>query len=120
MTPRPGSGRTTILALVAIVTTILVVIVVSGWPFNPVPPHGLETGQLPSPGVTPASTTPRSPEPTTLVEFQLVDAGASTRLTVTESGFDRIPAARRDEARRMNEGGWAAQVENIKRYVEGD
>jgi hypothetical protein len=35
-----------------------------------------------------------------------------------ESGFDRIPAARRAEAFRMNDGGWTAQVQNIARHVE--
>lgn len=60
-----------------------------------------------------------SAEPTTLVEIQIEDAPGGTRLTVVESGFDNIPAARRDEAFRMNGEGWAAQVENIKRHVAG-
>ena len=60
-----------------------------------------------------------SKEPTTLVEFRLDDAAGGTRLTVVESGFDQLPAERRDLAFRMNEGGWAAQVENIDRYVIG-
>jgi uncharacterized protein YndB with AHSA1/START domain len=60
-----------------------------------------------------------SKEPTTLVEFRLADVPEGTRLTVVESGFDRIPASRRDEAFRMNSGGWAAQVENIRRHVAG-
>jgi uncharacterized protein YndB with AHSA1/START domain len=59
-----------------------------------------------------------SNEPMTLVEFRLEPAPEGTRLTVTESGFDRIPAQRRDEAYRMNDGGWKGQVENIRRYVE--
>jgi uncharacterized protein YndB with AHSA1/START domain len=59
-----------------------------------------------------------SAEPTTLVEFRLEDApGGGTKLTVVESGFDRIPAHRRDEAFRMNEGGWAEQIENVARHV---
>ena len=58
-----------------------------------------------------------STEPTTLVEFRLEPAGPNTVLTVVESGFDRIPAGRRAEAYRMNEGGWTAQVRNIERYV---
>jgi uncharacterized protein YndB with AHSA1/START domain len=59
-----------------------------------------------------------SAEPTTLVEFRLEEAeGGGTRLTVVESGFERLPAARRDEAFRMNEGGWAAQLGNIERHV---
>jgi len=60
-----------------------------------------------------------SAEPATLVEFRLEDASGGTRLTVVESGFDRIPAGRRDEAFRMNAGGWAAQMENIQRHVAG-
>jgi uncharacterized protein YndB with AHSA1/START domain len=56
-------------------------------------------------------------EPMTLVEFTLEDAGTHTRLTIVESGFDKIPLARRAEAFRMNDGGWTEQVENIHRYV---
>lgn len=60
-----------------------------------------------------------SKEPTTLVEFRLDEAPGGTKLTVTESGFDQIPAARRQEAFRMNDGGWTQQVVNIERYVTG-
>ena len=60
-----------------------------------------------------------SKEPTTLVEFRLAEVPEGTRLTVVESGFDRIPAARRAEAFRLNSGGWTAQVENIRRHVSG-
>jgi uncharacterized protein YndB with AHSA1/START domain len=60
-----------------------------------------------------------SKEPSTLVEFRLDDAAEGTRLTVVESGFDKLPAARRDLAFRMNEGGWAAQIKNVERYVTG-
>jgi uncharacterized protein YndB with AHSA1/START domain len=58
-----------------------------------------------------------SGEPTTLVEFRLEEVEGGTRLTVVESGFDRIPEARRALAFRMNEGGWAAQIKNIERHV---
>jgi uncharacterized protein YndB with AHSA1/START domain len=60
-----------------------------------------------------------SKEQPTLVEFVLTPEGAGTRLTVTESGFDKLPAHRRDEAFRMNERGWAAQMDNIKAHVDG-
>ena len=61
-----------------------------------------------------------SHEATTLVEFTLEDApGGGTLLKVVESGFDRIPLHRRDEAFRMNSGGWAAQMDNIKAHVAG-
>jgi uncharacterized protein YndB with AHSA1/START domain len=58
-----------------------------------------------------------SHEPPTLVEFNLAEAVGSTVLTIVESGFDRIPLARRAEAFRMNDGGWTAQVQNIERHV---
>lgn len=57
-------------------------------------------------------------EPTTLVEFLLEPINEGTRLKVVESGFDRVPAHRRERAFRMNDGGWGDQVENIKRYAE--
>jgi uncharacterized protein YndB with AHSA1/START domain len=61
-----------------------------------------------------------SSEPTTLVEFRLADVdGGGTRLSVVESGFDQIPAERREIAFRMNGEGWAAQMENIARHVDG-
>lgn len=58
-----------------------------------------------------------SSEPTTLVVFELREVDEGTELTVVESGFDRIPLARRAEAFRMNDGGWTEQVRNIDRYV---
>jgi uncharacterized protein YndB with AHSA1/START domain len=60
-----------------------------------------------------------SSEPTTLVEFSLEKTAEGTLLTVVESGFDRIPAGRRAEAFRMNEGGWDEQMKNIKAHVGG-
>jgi uncharacterized protein YndB with AHSA1/START domain len=59
-----------------------------------------------------------SAEPQTRVEFRLEPDGEGTALTVTESGFESIPAERRDEALRMNTGGWEAQVGNVKAHVE--
>lgn len=59
-----------------------------------------------------------SKEPMTLVEFLLEDTPGGTRLTLVESGFDRVPAHRRAEAFRMNEQGWTEQMENIRRHVE--
>lgn len=59
-----------------------------------------------------------SAETPTLVEFRLEPtAGGGTRLTLTESGFDRIPPQRRAEAFRMNEGGWEEQMENIRAHL---
>jgi uncharacterized protein YndB with AHSA1/START domain len=59
-------------------------------------------------------------EPTTLVEFRLEPAPEGTLLTIVESGFDRVPARRRDRAFRMNTGGWSAQAETLRKYVEGE
>jgi uncharacterized protein YndB with AHSA1/START domain len=59
-----------------------------------------------------------SSEPLTLVEFVLEEVKDGTALTITESGFDRLPASRRAEAFRMNDGGWTAQTKQIAAYVE--
>ena len=59
-----------------------------------------------------------SAEPQMRVEFRLEPAGEGTRLTVVESGFDALPADRRDEALRSNTGGWEEQVRNVKAHVE--
>jgi uncharacterized protein YndB with AHSA1/START domain len=58
-----------------------------------------------------------SKEPMTLVAFTLDEAQGGTLLRVVESGFDSIPLARRAEAFRMNEGGWAAQMKAIAAYL---
>jgi len=58
-----------------------------------------------------------SKEPMTLVEFRLEAVEGGTLLKVVESGFDQLPPERRDEAFRMNDGGWTQQVVRIERYV---
>ena len=59
-----------------------------------------------------------SKETPTLVEFRLEPAAdGGTNLTLIESGFESIPANRRLEAFRMNEEGWAAQLDNIANHV---
>ncbi|HEX4494467.1 MAG TPA: SRPBCC family protein [Thermoanaerobaculia bacterium] len=58
-------------------------------------------------------------EQRTLVEFRLAEEEGGTRLSVIESGFDRISAERRDLVFSMNSRGWASQMENIKRHVSG-
>src|SRR3954465_1817063 len=57
-------------------------------------------------------------EPPTLVEFRLGPTATGTLLHLSESGFDALPPGRRDEAFRMNAGGWAAQMDNIERHVQ--
>jgi uncharacterized protein YndB with AHSA1/START domain len=56
-------------------------------------------------------------EESTLVEFRLQPVADGTLLTVTESGFDKIPAERRADAFLRNENGWAQQMKNIQAYV---
>jgi uncharacterized protein YndB with AHSA1/START domain len=58
-----------------------------------------------------------SKEPSTLVVFQLEEAAGGTMLKVTESGFDQIPIERRAKAFAANEGGWAAQMKLIEKYL---
>lgn len=58
-----------------------------------------------------------SQEPSTLVEFRLEKTPNGTMLYLTESGFDKLPAHRRTDAFRMNEGGWSIQMKNVEEYV---
>jgi uncharacterized protein YndB with AHSA1/START domain len=58
-----------------------------------------------------------STEPTTLIEFVLEEADGGILLTVTESGFDQIPLARRAKAFAANSGGWEAQLKLIEKYL---
>ena len=58
-----------------------------------------------------------SSEPTTLIVFELRETPQGTELTITESGFDRIPLARRAKAFTMNEEGWAAQTTLLAKYL---
>ena len=58
-----------------------------------------------------------SKEPATLVEFKLEPVEGATLLRLVESGFDKVPVARRSEAFRMNSNGWDIQMKNIEKYV---
>ncbi len=58
-----------------------------------------------------------SKEPTTLVAFALEQQADGVLLTVTESGFDRIPLERRAKAFAGNEQGWAIQMTLIEAYL---
>jgi uncharacterized protein YndB with AHSA1/START domain len=58
-----------------------------------------------------------SKETPTLVEFRLEKTPTGTLLLLTESGFDKVPADRRAEAFRRNDGGWDEQMKNIGSYV---
>lgn len=54
----------------------------------------------------------------TLVEFVLEETGDGVRLTITESGFERVPLARRAQAIADNTGGWEAQADLIAKYLQ--
>jgi len=58
-----------------------------------------------------------SNEPTTLVIFALEQTPDGVMLTVTESGFDRIPLERRAQTFAGNEAGWEIQTKLIEAYV---
>ena len=58
-----------------------------------------------------------SQEPTTLILFELEPVAGGVLLTVSESGFDRIPLARRAKAFAANDGGWAMQTKLIEKYL---
>ena len=58
-------------------------------------------------------------EPTTLVEFTLSETPDGVLLTITESGFDAIPEARRSASFEANAEGWAIQADLVRRYAEG-
>lgn len=58
-------------------------------------------------------------EPTTLVEFALSETPDGVLLTITESGFDAIPEARRFASYDANSEGWGIQADLVRRYAEG-
>jgi uncharacterized protein YndB with AHSA1/START domain len=58
-----------------------------------------------------------SAEPMTLIEFTLEEQGSDTLLTVTESGFDQIPLARRARAFTANERGWTSVMRLIEKHL---
>jgi len=59
-----------------------------------------------------------SREPMTLVEFTLSEIDGGTRLTIVESGFDKLPPHRRDESFPRNSEGWSIQSRNVQAYVD--
>jgi uncharacterized protein YndB with AHSA1/START domain len=58
-----------------------------------------------------------SKEPTTLIEFELLEADGGILLKISESGFDQIPLYRRAKAFQANEGGWQIQIRLIEKYL---
>jgi uncharacterized protein YndB with AHSA1/START domain len=60
-----------------------------------------------------------SKEPMTTIVFELEEVAEGVLLTISESGFDRIPLARRAEAFKANEGGWEHQTRLLEKYLQG-
>jgi uncharacterized protein YndB with AHSA1/START domain len=56
-------------------------------------------------------------ETPTLVEFKFDKTMAGTKLTIVETGFDKIPEHRQEEAYNMHEDGWQQQLKNIENYI---
>jgi uncharacterized protein YndB with AHSA1/START domain len=55
--------------------------------------------------------------PTTLVEFKLKEVEGGVLVTLTESGFDKLPPERRAVAFQANEGGWTMAVKLLETYA---
>jgi uncharacterized protein YndB with AHSA1/START domain len=58
-----------------------------------------------------------SDEPMTHVTFALEAVPQGTMLTITETGFDAIPLARRNDAFEANDEGWGAQTMLLEKYL---
>lgn len=58
-----------------------------------------------------------SAEPMTAVTLALAEMEEGTRVTITETGFDALPASRRDQAYAANEGGWTHQLRLLEKFV---
>lgn len=54
----------------------------------------------------------------TLVEFRLKPTDTGTLLSVRESGFENVPAAKRAEILAGNNAGWDAQLANLEGHFE--
>lgn len=65
----------------------------------------------------PAENNQKEEIPKNLVTFSLEPQGDFVLLTVTESGFDQLPAAKKLEALKGNEQGWEKQMELIAKYL---
>ncbi|MEY4512399.1 MAG: hypothetical protein RLZZ450_4521 [Pseudomonadota bacterium] len=59
------------------------------------------------------------PEQQTEVVCTLEDVTEGTRLTVVETGFERVDLERRAKAFEQNGEGWTGQLGNIERYLRG-
>ena len=59
-----------------------------------------------------------APDAKVRVEFRLEPIDTGTRLTITETGFQQFPEAKRLEVLRSNIEGWNIQAKNVAAHVE--
>jgi len=59
-------------------------------------------------------------ETPTLVEFRLTPTTDGTRVQVTESGFERLPVARKAKAFAAHEGGWPVVLGRLADHLAKD
>ena len=60
-----------------------------------------------------------SNEPMTEIVFELEATPDGVMLTISESGFDRIPLERRAKAFAANDAGWSHQAQLLGKYLAG-
>lgn len=56
-------------------------------------------------------------EPTTIVDFLITPVPGGCIVTITETGFSALPAARAASAHAMNSAGWDVQAQRLADYV---
>jgi uncharacterized protein YndB with AHSA1/START domain len=54
----------------------------------------------------------------TMVRFELEDHPNGTKITLTESGFERVPESRREWCFGQNTQGWSDELKKLFAYVE--
>jgi uncharacterized protein YndB with AHSA1/START domain len=67
----------------------------------------------------PNGTYPDLPENHLVVTYSLVEKGGRTEFTVTQGDYSTVAEGQKRYDDRMNEGGWAGILEQIKGIVEG-
>jgi uncharacterized protein YndB with AHSA1/START domain len=59
--------------------------------------------------------------PNTLVEFRIVElSDGGCEVTLTESGFAKLPTEVAEESFKQNSGGWEYMLDRLEKYFAGD
>lgn len=53
--------------------------------------------------------------PNTLVEFRIEESGDSCKVTLTETGFSKLPAEVAEESLKQNTGGWEFMLDRLEK-----